>query len=101
MNTLISEARTSFVWFDRDNIWLRLEDGRQISAPLAFYPRLLHATKKQRENFELIGKGIGIHWKDLDEDLSAEGILLGRHDMTKKIKNCQQINSADAKKRRG
>jgi hypothetical protein len=61
-----------------------LEDGRQVSAPLAFYSRLLNATKEQRENYEFIGPGIGIHWEDLDEDLSIEGIVLGRKDRTKR-----------------
>lgn len=82
MSTLVSEVRAVKVWFDEDNIWLGLEDGRQVSAPLAFYPRLLNATKEQRENYELIGPGIGIHWEDIDEDLSVEGILLGRKDRT-------------------
>ena len=82
MSTLVSEVRAVKVWFDDDNIWLGLEDGRQVSAPLAFYPRLLNATKAQRENYEFIGPGIGIHWQDLDEDLSVEGIVLGRQDRT-------------------
>lgn len=82
MSTLVYEVRALKVWFDDDNIWLGLEDGRQVSAPLAFYPRLLNATKEQRENYELIGPGIGIHWEELDEDLSVEGIVLGRKDRT-------------------
>lgn len=82
MSTLVYEVRALKVWFDDDNIWLGLEDGRQVSAPLAFYPRLLNATKEQRENYEFIGPGIGIHWEDLDEDLSVEGIVLGRKDRT-------------------
>lgn len=84
MSTLVYELRAVKVWFDDDNIWLGLEDGRQVSAPLAFYPRLLNATKEQRENHEFIGPGIGIHWEDLDEDLSVEGIVLGRKDRTSK-----------------
>lgn len=82
MSTLVYEVRAVKVWFDDDNIWLGLEDGRQVSAPLAFYPRLLNATKEQRENDEFIGPGIGIHWEDLNEDLSVEGIVLGRKDRT-------------------
>jgi len=77
MSTL-TRAKTVKVWFDSDNIWLLLSDGRQVSAPLAFYPRLLNATAKQRKDFSLIGQGVGIHWPALDEDLSVEGILLGR-----------------------
>ena len=87
MSTLVSEVRAVKVWFDDDNIWLALEDGRQVSAPLAFYPRLLNATREQRENYELIGPGIGIHWEDLDEDLSIEGIVVGRKDRTSKRTN--------------
>lgn len=82
MSTLVYEVRAVKVWFDDDNIWLGLEDGRQVSTPLAFYPRLLNATKEQRENYEFIGPGIGIHWEDLNEDLSVEGIVLGRKDRT-------------------
>ena len=82
MSTSLYEVRAVKVWFDDDNIWLGLEDGRQVSAPLAFYPRLLNATQEQRENYEFIGPGIGIHWEDLDEDLSVEGIVLGRKDRT-------------------
>jgi hypothetical protein len=87
MSTLVSEVRAVKVWFDDDNIWLGLEDGRQVSAPVAFYPRLLNATKEQRENYEFIGPGIGIHWEDLNEDLSVEGIVLGRKDRTSKRTN--------------
>ena len=84
MSTLVYEVRALKVWFDDDNIWLGLEDGRQVSAPLALYPRLLNATKKQRENYEFIGPGIGLNWEDLDEDLSVEGIVLDRKDRTSK-----------------
>jgi len=84
---LVYEVRAVKVWFDEDNIWLGLEDGRQVSAPLTFYPRLLNATKEERENYEFIGPGIGIHWEDLDEDLSVEGIVLGRKDRTSKRTN--------------
>ncbi len=83
MSVLGSNNRAVDVWFDKDNIWVRLEDGRQVSAPLAFYPRLFHASKKKRNKFQLIGRGIGIHWPDIDEDLSVEGIVLGRKDQAR------------------
>ena len=54
---------------------LRLSDGRTVSAPLAWFPRLLHGTAEQRNNWRLIGKGIGIHWPDLDEDISVRSLL--------------------------
>jgi len=60
-----------------DFLVVDLVDGRTISVPLAWYPRLLHATPKQRANWELAGGGFGIHWPDIDEDLSSEGILRG------------------------
>ena len=55
-----------------------LYDGRTISVPLAWYPRLTHATQQERENWELIGLGQGIHWPDLDEDISIAGLVAGR-----------------------
>ena len=57
---------------------VRLDDGRSLSAPVAWYPRLLHGTKAERENYQLIGDGEGIHWPDLDEDISVEGLLAGK-----------------------
>lgn len=61
----------------RDALNVQLSDGRSISAPLAWYPRLLHASGDERKNWRLIGKGRGIHWKDLDEDISVEGLIFG------------------------
>jgi len=55
-----------------------LNDGRTISVPLAWFPRLLHASAKERGNWRLIGRGHGFHWEDLDEDISVEGLLAGR-----------------------
>jgi hypothetical protein len=55
-----------------------LVDGRTVSVPLAWYPRLAHASAPERENWRLIGRGEGIHWPDLDEDISVEGLLVGR-----------------------
>lgn len=66
------------VWFTDDFICVQLSDGREIKAPLEFYPKLKAAGQKAREKFRLIGMGTGIHWEDLDEDLSVEGIVLGR-----------------------
>lgn len=55
-----------------------LDDGRELSVPLAWYPRLLHGSVSERAKFELIGDGMGIHWPDLDEDISVEGLLAER-----------------------
>ncbi len=57
---------------------VELGDGRSISAPIEWYPRLAHATQQERNNWRLIGGGRGIHWGDLDEDISVEGLLAGR-----------------------
>jgi hypothetical protein len=61
-----------------DALTVDLADGRTISAPLAWYPRLLHGTPSERTNWRLIGAGEGIHWPDLDEDISVENLVLGR-----------------------
>ena len=83
MTTLAATAAAKRVWFDEANIWLELTDGRKLSVPLAYFPRLLHASKRQLEHFELSGGGTGIHWDKLDEDISVEGLLLGIGDRTK------------------
>jgi len=84
MNTLISEARAIKVWCDEDNLWLTLTDGRQLATPLSYFPRLLHASAEQRAKFELSGGGTGIHWEELDEDISVDGLLRGVGDLTAK-----------------
>ena len=61
-----------------DTLSIELSDGRTISVPLAWYPRLVHATKEERAAWELIGAGQGIRWQALDEDLSVEGLIAGR-----------------------
>ena len=65
------------VHFTEDSLSVDLIDGRTISVPLAWYPRLLHATPVQRDNWQICGGGYGIHWPDIDEDLSTEGLLRG------------------------
>lgn len=61
-----------------DTLSVDLSDGRSISVPLAWFPRLAHGTAKERKNCRIIGKGYGIHWEDLDEDISVENLLLGK-----------------------
>ncbi len=61
-----------------ETLTAKLEDGRTISVPLVWFPRLVHATASERSNWELIGQGQGIHWESLDEDISVEGLLAGR-----------------------
>ena len=80
MNTLATEIRQArgqaFKITDEELI-VELDDGRTISVPLAWYPRLLHGTPAERTNWRSIGQGEGIHWQDLDEDISVEQLLLG------------------------
>ena len=61
-----------------DTLSVDLSDGRTISVPLAWFPRLLQSTPEERNNWRLIGRGRGIHWEDIDEDISVEGLLAGR-----------------------
>ena len=82
MNTFQGDIRASKVWFDENNLWVLLHDGRQMATPLAYFPRLLNATVEQRQQFELSGGGNGIHWDQLDEDISVQGLLLGMGDIT-------------------
>ncbi len=75
--TVATSARAKNVTFDDTMLHCELEDGRIISVPLVWYPRLYHAGEEARNNWRLIGKGLGIHWPDLDEDLSVKGFLAG------------------------
>ena len=70
--------RVKDVHFDDDTFSVDLVDGRTITVPYAWYPRLLHASSEQRSKWETCGGGYGIHWPDIDEDLSTEGLLRGR-----------------------
>ena len=63
--------------FTEDTLTAELSDGRTISVPLAWYPRLVHATQEERDNWEMLDDGRFFHWPDLDEDLSVEGFLAG------------------------
>lgn len=62
----------------KNTLAVYLNDGRAILVPIAWFPRLLNGTKEECNNWRLIGKGAGIHWPDLDEDISVEGLLAGR-----------------------
>ena len=76
--TNFGTLRATHVEVTEDTLTAELDDGRAISVPVAWYPRLQEATAAERENFRLIGGGEGIHWPDLDEDVSIENMLLGR-----------------------
>lgn len=73
----IADERVLDVRCSEHSLTVDLMDGRTISVPLAWYPRLLHASPEQRAKWELAGAGFGIHWPEIDEDLSTEGLLRG------------------------
>ena len=79
MSTLAvkTDERVAGVSFDADRLIVDLMDGRTIAVPLAWYPRLLEASLEQRADWEVAGAGFGIHWPQIDEDLSVEGLLRG------------------------
>ncbi len=72
------------VWFDDETMWVGLADGRSIGVPLTWFPRLLAATPTQRACYEISVSGHGLHWDELDEDVSVSGLLLGQGDRTVK-----------------
>ena len=81
MSTLTTEIRVTkaqHVHVTEDSLTVDLVDGRTVSVPLAWYPRLLHGSPEERTHWCLIGQGEGFHWPDLDEDISVENLLMGR-----------------------
>jgi len=74
----LADIRVRSVVVTEDELIVGLADGRTISAPLAWYPRLARATPEQRSHWRISGAGYGIHWPDVDEDLDTEGLLLGQ-----------------------
>ncbi len=77
-----SSVGANRVWFDEDSMWIDLTDGRTLGVPLAWFPVLLDATPEQREAVWISPRGL--HWEELDEDISVQGLLEGRGDMTKR-----------------
>lgn len=76
MNFLRENARAQRVWFDENNLWIALVDGRQLSVPRIYFPRLDGAPLAELESYQLSGGGLGIHWDALDEDLYVPNLLL-------------------------
>ena len=74
----ISRAQAQGVSLTEDTLVVELVDGRTITVPVTWYPRLAHGTPAERANWRLIGEGEGLHWPELDEDISVEGLLAGR-----------------------
>jgi hypothetical protein len=73
------------IQFDEYNMWVTLSDARTLGIPLAWFPRLMHASAEQRAHFELSARGI--HWDELDEDISVDGLLAGRGDVTHQLQH--------------
>ena len=82
MNSSNIKGLAKEVSFDDDLMWVELTDGRRLGVPLAYFPRLMKAKPKQRDKCTISGGGIGLHWDELDEDISVEGLLLGISDRT-------------------
>ncbi len=73
------------VTFDDHTMWVEISDGRTLGVPLAWFPRLMHATAAQRSAVEL--SRTGLHWEEIDEDISITGLLAGRGDMTRRVES--------------
>ncbi|PYT03195.1 MAG: DUF2442 domain-containing protein [Acidobacteria bacterium] len=78
MSSLTAEAKAQNISVTADTLAVDLSDGRSISVPLAWFPRLLHGTPEERNNWRFIGGGVGVHWPDLDEDISVKNLLAGK-----------------------
>ena len=83
MSTLVTNPIAKDVRFEDDTMWVSLADGRQLGVPLAYFPRLFQATPSQRISVIISGGGTGLHWDDLDEDISVSALLLGVGDRTR------------------
>src|ERR1017187_217742 len=91
------------VTLTEDSLAVDLSDGRTVSVPLVWYPRLLHGSPRERNNWRLIAGGEGIHWPDLDEDVSVEGVILGRAsgESQASLKRWLETRKASTKRARG
>lgn len=92
MSTLNLEARAASVSFDSEIMWVELTDGRQLGVPLAYFPRLAKASSAQRKKYLISGGGIGIHWDDIDEDISVPALFAGKVDHS--VQNRKRVRKA-------
>ena len=83
MNTLVADPLAKGLRFENDIMWVDLADGRRLGVPLAYFPRLLRASPPQRLQYTISGGGTGLHWDELDEDISVRALLLGIGDRTR------------------
>lgn len=91
-----ADERVRDVVFSEDSFTVELMDGRAITTPLVWFPRLLHATPPERQHWQLTGGGYGIHWPDVDEDLSTEGLLRGAPAPNRTLVSAQPAAAASA-----
>jgi hypothetical protein len=87
MNTLNNEPVAKKITFSRSSMWVQLADGRELGVPLEYFPRLSDATPAQRKKYRISVSGKGLHWEELDEDISVKGLLEGIGDSTKLGRN--------------
>jgi hypothetical protein len=101
MSTLAhkTDERVEAVHFTRDSLVVDLMDGRSISVPLTWYPKLLKANPKQRASWEICGGGYGIHWPDIDEDLNTEGLLRGARAPSGNLRKTTKRKTSNPKRR--
>lgn len=101
--TEILEARANHVEVSSDSITLDLVDGRTVSVPIAWYPRLFHGSERQRKNWTFIGGGQGVHWPDLDEDISVENLLAGKRstESQRSLKRWLETHRDSSKRQQG
>lgn len=82
MNIFPNKPLADHLSFTKDMMWVHLKDARILGIPFEYYPRLLHASLKQLKQYKISGDGIGLHWDAINEDISVEGLVLGRRDQT-------------------
>ncbi len=82
MSTSVKEAHATDITFQDDSFVVHLADGRSLTVPMSYFPRLMTATPEQRVNFIISGGGTGLHWDEIDEDITVSGLLLGIGDRT-------------------
>jgi hypothetical protein len=97
MSILVSEGKAERVEVTSDSLVVDLVDGRTISVPLGWFPRLMHGTDAERLNVRLVGGGSGLHWPELDEDISVEGLLVGRRSAESDESFARWLKARDSK----
>ena len=95
-STVDSQAVAANARLNDDTLTIELVDGRVLSVPIAWYPRLSHGTATERNNWRLIGSGHGIHWPELDEDINVENLLAGRPSGASQTSFKKWLNSRSA-----